>query len=221
MDMMEAIQQRHSVRAYRDKPLGNDVRTKLGELIEQCNRESGLHIQLIVDEPRAFGSRIARYGKFRNVTNYLAFIGKTSPELEELCGYYGELIVLEAQRMGLNTCWVALTYKQVPEAFSIAPGEKLVIVVAIGYGQTAGVPHKVKRISAVSNADDKSPDWFRRGVEAALLAPTAMNQQKFRLELNDGLVSAKAGLGPYAKTDLGIVKRHFEIASGKGRDVWR
>jgi hypothetical protein len=221
MDMMEAIQLRHSVRAYRDMPLADDARAKLEDLIAQCNRESGLHIQLVCNEPQAFSSRMARYGQFRGVSNYLALVGKKQPGLEELCGYYGELIVLEAQRLGLNTCWVGLTYKKIPGAIAIASSEKLVIVIAIGYGETAGVPHKTKSAMAVSNVDGASPLWFRRGVDAALLAPTAVNQQKFKLELHDGKVSARAGIGAFAKVDLGIVKRHFEIGSGKGHDIWQ
>ena len=115
--------------------------------------------------------------------------------------------------MGLNTCWVALTYRKTPGAFQIGGSEKLTAVIALGYGKTQGVPHKSKPLSAVSNAGDGTPDWFRAGVEAALLAPTAMNQQKFTFTYADGKVSAKAGMGFYAKVDLGIVKYHFELGS--------
>ena len=59
------------------------------------------------------------------------------------------------------------------------------------------------------------PDWFQKGVKAALLAPTAMNQQKFQFILNGSQVSAKAGYGFYTKLDLGIVKYHFELGSGR------
>lgn len=34
-------------------------------------------------------------------------------------------------------------------------------------------------------------------------------------------VTAKAaGMGFYTKIDLGIVKYHFEIGAGKGKEVW-
>ena len=87
--------------------------------------------------------------------------------------------------------------------------------IALGYGQTQGVPHSSKAAAAVSAPAD-APAWFRAGVEAALLAPTAMNQQKFCFELRaDGTVKATCGSGFYTKLDLGIVKYHFEAASGK------
>ena len=220
MDIFEAMRQRHSVRSYENKPLSDKVVEKLENLIAQCNEESKLHIQLVKNEPKAFDSTMAHYGKFSGVTNYVAMIGKKSPKLDELCGYYGEKIVLAAQMMGLNTCWVAMTFKKIPDAYQVASGEKLAIVIAVGYGQTAGTAHKSKEADKVSNEDTSAPDWFKKGVQAALLAPTAMNQQKFHFDLLGDKVRAKEGLGFYTKIDLGIAKYHFEIGSGKGNAIW-
>ena len=136
MDLFEAMEHRHAVRAYEDRPIAPEAREALLACIAQCNRESGLHIQLVLDEPRGFGGLPAHYGKFSGVKNYIALIGKKSPNLEEACGYYGEKIVLRAQQLGLNTCWVAMTYSKVKTAFQIAPGEKLCLVIAVGYGTT-------------------------------------------------------------------------------------
>ena len=58
------------------------------------------------------------------------------------------------------------------------------------------------------------PDWFRAGVEAALLAPTAINQQKFEINLNeDGTVDFIDKGGVLSKIDIGIVKYNFEVGS--------
>lgn len=220
MDILEAMQLRHSVRSYLEKPLENGVKSALQEEINKINRESGLHIQLVVNEPKAFNSLMAHYGKFSGVTNYIALVGRKSPDLDELCGYYGERLALLAQRLGLNTCWVAMTYKKIPGVFQAAPQEKLTMVIALGYGATQGVPHKSKPVEAVAAGYAAAPEWFQRGVDAALLAPTAMNQQKFTLTLEGGAVLAKAGAGFYTKTDLGIVKYHFEAAAGKENLRW-
>ena len=220
MDLIEAIRARHSVRQYKDKPLEGEVLSALQAEIDTCNRESGLHIQLVTDEPKAFTSFLARYGTFKGVKNYFALIGKKSPALEETCGYYGERLVLRAQQLGLNTCWVAMTYKKIPGAFQVDPGEKLTVVIALGYGAVQGVPHKSKPAEAVAKDFGKAPEWFRRGVNAALLAPTAMNQQKFSFAMKDGRVLAKADAGFYTKIDLGIVKYHFEAAAGKENFRW-
>lgn len=220
MDLKEAMQARHSVRQYKDQPLSVEVIAALQEEIAACNRESGLHIQLVTNEPRAFDGFMAHYGKFSGVTSYLALIGKKGPELDEKCGYFGQRLVLKAQQLGLNTCWVAMSYTKIKTAFTVDKGEKLCVVIALGYGATQGVPHKSRPFSEVAKADGQMPDWFKNGVEAALLAPTAMNQQKFLFTLSGDKVSAKAGRGFYTKLDLGIVKYHFELGAGKDRFAW-
>ncbi len=221
MEIMEAMQNRHSVRQYIDQPIDAECLAALEAEIDACNKEGGLHIQLVKNEPQAFNSLMAHYGKFSGVSNYLALIGPKSDHLEELCGYYGERLVLKAQQLGLNSCWVAMTYKKIPAAFQIGSGEKLTVVIALGYGQTPGIAHNSKPMEDVSNIDDTSPEWFRRGVEAALLAPTAMNQQKFMLSYRTDKVIAKARRGFYTKIDLGIVKYHFELGSGKDHLIWQ
>ena len=220
MDLKEAMQTRHSVRQYKDQPLSVEVIAALQEEIAACNRESGLHIQLVTNESRAFDGFMAHYGKFSGVTSYLALIGQKGPELDEKCGYFGQRLVLKAQQLGLNTCWVAMSYTKIKTAFTVDKGEKLCVVIALGYGATQGVPHKSRPFSEVAKADGQMPDWFKNGVEAALLAPTAMNQQKFLFTLSRDKVSAKAGRGFYTKLDLGIVKYHFELGAGKDRFAW-
>lgn len=220
MELIEAIRSRHSVRRYTDKPIEAEILNVLQAEIADCNKEGNLHIQLVTNEPKAFDSFMAHYGKFSGVKNYIALIGKKSDKLDELCGYYGERLVLKAQQLGLNTCWVAMSYKKIPTAFETGSGEKLTVVIALGYGETQGVEHKSKSAEAVSNISAGTPKWFNDGVRAALLAPTAMNQQKFTLTYADSKVTAKAGFGFYTKLDLGIVKYHFEVGAGKENFEW-
>ncbi len=220
MSITEAMKARHSVRRYKNQPINAETISALQSEIDACNKESGLHIQLVTSEPKAFDGFMAHYGKFSGVTNYIAIIGKKDPALDEKCGYFGERLVLKAQELSLNTCWVAMTYSKIKTAFTVGQGEKLCVVIALGYGETQGVPHKSKSISEVSKSEGTMPDWFKSGMEAALLAPTAMNQQKFLFTLNGGKVSAKAGMGFYTKLDLGIVKYHFEIGAGKENFEW-
>lgn len=220
MNLMDTMRERHSVRSYKEKVIEGDVKEDLLSYIEQCNKESGLHMQLVMNEPQAFSGFMAHYGKFSGVKNYIAMIGKKDKELEEKCGYYGEKVVLKAQELGLNTCWVAMTYSKVKTAFQINNGEKLCLVIAIGYGATKGTGHKVKAAEAVMKAENPVPKWFQTGIEAALLAPTAMNQQKFVFALKGNTVTATAGTGFYTKIDLGIAKCHFEAGAGKENFNW-
>ena len=227
MTILEALEARHSVRAYQDRPLAADVVKAMEEQIATVNHESGLHIQLIQNESKAFLGTLAKYGKFRNVKNYLVVAGRKTEDLDERVGYYGERLVLLAQTLGLNTCWVGLSYSKVPGTYVLEEGEKIACYIALGYGETQGVSHKIKTVKQVSNTSDTTPSWFKKGVEAALLAPTAVNQQKFSFEYVgevDGRhrVRAKRGFSliGYTQMDLGIARYHFEVGAGKENFEW-
>lgn len=227
MDIFEAIKSRHSVRRYKDTPLPADVIETLLQKISEVNAEGGLHIQLVTDEPKAFRS-ILNYGTFSGVTNYFVVAGLKADDLDERAGYYGEQLVLLAQQLGLNTCWAGLTYQKVAGTYALNEGEKIVCYIALGYGETQGTERKHKSIREISNASDLTPKWFNRGVEAAQLAPTAVNQQKFFIEYvgikegNRHKVRAKStfSMMGYTQLDLGIVKLHFELGVGKETFEW-
>ena len=227
MTLLEAIEARHSVRAYKNQPLSEDIVKVLEEEIAKLNREGQLHIQLILNEPKAFQGTLAKYGRFRNVTSYIVMAGRQAHDLDERVGYYGEHLVLLAQTLGLNTCWVGLSYSKVPGTYVLDEGEKIACYIAVGYGETQGAGHKIKTVEQVSDVSDITPSWFRKGVEAALLAPTAVNQQKFSFEYlgmkdNRHQVRAKKGFSliGYTRMDLGIAKYHFEIGAGKENFDW-
>ncbi len=217
MNIIEAIKARHSVRQYTDKKIEGEVKAELLKEIADCNKESGLNIQLVLDEPDAFSGMMAKYGRFRNVRNYIALVGKKGDDFEEECGYYGERIVIKAQMLGLNTCWVAMTYSKNKSKVILNEGEKLLLVISLGYGEIQGVSRKTKSIEELSDTAraENIPDWFISGMEMVQLAPTAINQQKFLFELDGDTVKAKALKGSNSKIDLGIVKYHFEIGSGR------
>ena len=216
MTTLEAIDARHSVRAYTEEPIPQELRERLDAFAAACNRESGLNIAIRYDDPEGFDSKLAHYGRFRNVKNYIVLKGKKGPDFDFLCGYYGEKLVLFAQQQGLNSCWAALTYNRRLVRELIPEGEALCMVIALGYGQTQGMPHRSKPLGDVTEGVEARSDWFTRGVEAALKAPTAVNQQKFAFSLADGepFVRVK-GLGSCTAVDLGIVAFHFEAASGR------
>ena len=219
MDNMEIMRKRHSVRQYLDKPIPQELRGELAAYVSAVNAESGMHIQIMYDEPECFSSRMARYGRFVNANNYIAVIGPKESGLDEKAGYYGEKIVLKAQELGLNTCWVALTHGKSKAV--IRPGDKEAIIISLGYGATQGIPHRGKGAAQVSDAADSDPDWYRQGIEAALLAPTAVNQQKFRFSRSGSTVTAKTvSIGSCLRIDLGIVKCHFELGAGKENFSW-
>ena len=219
MNIMEAIDARHSVRAYQDKPIPQEVRDQLDTFVSDCNKESGLHIEVIYDDPSGFDSKLAHYGVFKNVSNYIILKGNKglkTPDFHYLCGYFGEAVVLKAQQLGLNTCWTALTFNKKRVKELVPAGEKLCMAIALGYGETQGNPHKGKTMFDVINVQGGMPEWFVAGVEAALKAPTAMNQQKFCFMLEGDEPSVKVrGIGAWSIVDLGIAAYHFDVATGR------
>ena len=218
MDAWELMRARHSVRNYVNHPIEPEKLSALQREIDDINREAGLHIQLITEEPEAFNANAAHYGQFSGCRNYLAMVGPK--DADEAVGYYGEKLVLLAQELGLNTCWVALTFRKNAVTVKIAAEEKLHVVIALGYGENPGKPHKSKEASAVSNLSESSPQWFKDGVEAALLALTAVNQQKFSFTRSGRTVRARTKLTFYGRMDLGIAKYHFELGAGKENFDW-
>lgn len=222
MTIEEAVQARHSVRRYKGRPLPDDIAAALQNKIADLNAAGGLHIQLIRNEPRAFKGVLA-YGTFKGVTDYFVMAGRKAADLDERMGYYGEQLVLFAQTLGLNTCWAGLTHSKIKHTYALDPGERTGCYIAVGYGETQGVSHKVKSPADVSCADGEAPAWFHDGVRAALLAPTAVNQQKFLFEYKGGnRVAARRlfSLTGYTRTDLGIAKCHFEIGAGGHKVEW-
>ncbi len=178
MELIEAIRQRHSVRRYTGQPIDKAVVETLRSAIESANAESGLNIQLVLNEPKAFASKIHTYGTFSGVNDYLVMAAPKGKQWEEKIGYYGE---------------------------------------------NQGVQHPLKPAEKFFEADGEVPEWFKAGLEAALLAPTAVNQQKFKFILHDGnKVETKTFFSPWGYTiiDLGIVKYHFEIGAGKEKFTW-
>ena len=204
MDILELMKGRHSVRQYKNQAIELAKREAINALINDVNAKSKLSIQAFYDEPKCFNSFMAHYGKFENVENYIAIVGNKNEQ--EKAGYYGEKIVLKCQELGLNTCWVGMTHGK--SKAEIKRGQKLLVIISLGYGETQGVPHKSKSIAELGKAD-QSTEWFDRGMEAVSLAPTAVNQQKFLFELKNGNVTAKNLGGFYSNMELGIAKYHF------------
>lgn len=212
MSPMEILEARHSVRQYKDMKIEVEKREVLDNLCKEINEEAGLNTQIIYDEPKCFNSFMAHYGKFTNVQNYISIVGKKDDSLDEKAGYYGQKLVVKAQEIGLNTCWVAMTHGKSKAV--VNKGEKEAIIISLGYGENQGVAHKDKALDTLAKVSDDDPDWYKAGVKGALLAPTAVNQQKFFIERSGEEAKITAPKGMLTVLDLGIVKYNFEYASG-------
>ncbi len=213
MSELEAIKERHSVRNYKLEKIHPQKVDQIKEKIDELNVEGNLHLQFIEDAGNTYNRLINRMAGLGTAPSVIACVGPDDATLEQRIGYYGEKLVLFAQELGLNTCWAG-TFNKKNIGAEIKDGEKLVISIAIGYGQDKGRPRKSKTMEQVVEAKGERPLWFNKGVEMALLAPTAINQQKFAIRLNeDETVDFIDKGGIFSQVDLGIVRCHFEIGA--------
>lgn len=225
MNIKEAIEVRSSRRTYTNQAIEATKVEKLKNLIEQINLESGLHLQLYINNGDAFSGLKMSYGMFKNVSNYIALVGnKKDEDLVEKLGYYGEKLVLEATMLNLGTCWVGGTYDKKSCKYVVNENETLLGIITLGYSPESRplkermvysiIRRKTKLIQEMLTSDMKNPAWILHGMEAVQKAPSAINQQPVRFLYKDGKLTAEVTekLG-YEKMDLGIAKLHFEIGS--------
>ena len=219
MTDIEAIRQRHSVRQYKPDRIEDEKVALIKSKIDELNKEGNLHLQFVEDAEKTYNKLFNRVSGLGTAPSVIACVGKDDASLDQRVGYYGEKLVLYAQQIGLNTCWTG-TFNRKNISADVPDGERLVISIAIGYGKDSGRARKSKNKEQVTDAPSDRPEWFEKGVELALLAPTAINQQKFLIKLEgDGSVDFIDKGGVLSQVDLGIVKCHFEIGSGKPVEI--
>lgn len=218
MDMKEAMEKRHMVRKYTDEPLSEEIIEKLNKRIEFNNNRYNLKMKLMINNENAVNA-IIKLLLAKGVKNYIILAGYDNLNLDEKLGYSGADVMLYAQTLGLNTWWVGGTYNR--SVAKYVDNKKVIGIIAVGYGQTQGVPHKSKTMADVSKYNETIiPAWFMNGVDAALLAPTALNKQDFMMIGNGNKVSIQCDNGIFTGANVGLIKYHFELGAGKENFEW-
>ena len=217
MSMREAMHERHTVRRYTDKAIPAETMKKLRGRIDDNNKKYDLAIRLMVDDTNAFNA--VKLVLAKGVRNYFILAGRDVPDLDERLGYSSADLMLYAQTLGLNTWWVGGTFNR-KKVSVMVPDVKVIGVVAVGYGAVQGIPHKTKTSEEVSSYKGEMPDWFRSGVDAALLAPTALAKQAFFIRGEGRTVSITCENGIFSGADRGLVKYHFELGAGRENFEW-
>ena len=223
MDLQKAIGSRYSCRTFDPGPLSEERAAKIRELAAGINAESGLTLEFLDDGAAAFAGFRRSYGMFKNVRSLILMKGPDElPDLPERLGYYGEELVLALTALGIGTCWVGGTYDR--SVLSVPPGETLLLVVPVGEPGRILLKDRFllrqlhgrrKPPAERLTAEGDVPDWLRRGMEAVIPAPSAVNSQKPHFTYTGGILTASVpGRSPMEFVDLGIAKRHFEIGAG-------
>jgi len=228
-EYLSAMKKRCSRRKYTNRPIDSKYVQQLEDSIALHNKESGLNIKLVIGSGAELFSGFRKsYGLFVGVQNYIAMIGsKTLPNRMEKVGRFGEKIILEATAMGLSTCWVGTSYDKNAAKELCEGNEELDCVIAVGYSDEKhslkermmeyGTHRQNKSKEALIEAEEHVPEWFKQGMDAVYLAPTARNLRPFVFEYKDGQVTASiTNPTETAMIDLGIAKLHFELGARVG-----
>ena len=228
-EYLSAMKKRCSRRKYTNRPIDSKYVQQLEDSIALYNKESGLNIKLVIGSGAELFSGFRKsYGLFVGVQNYIAMIGsKTLPNRMEKVGRFGEKIILEATAMGLSTCWVGTSYDKNAAKELCEGNEELDCVIAVGYSDEKhslkermteyGTHRQNKSKEALIEAEEHVPEWFKQGMDAVYLAPTARNLRPFVFEYKDGQVTASTTVPTEtAMIDLGIAKLHFELGARVG-----
>ncbi|MDO8915326.1 MAG: nitroreductase family protein [Coriobacteriia bacterium] len=225
----DAIRVRTSKRNFDCRAVSPEDAAALDSFIERFRPIPQVRIELVQNRgDDLFTGYVGSYGKIRGSRTAAVFV---APEGEEVAaGYVGEAFVLEAQRLGLGTCWVAGSYdrKRAASITALAPGERIASLTPVGYA-VERAPADERLMRKVVRADarkplselapgagsDAWPLWATEAAEAARWAPTGGNGQPQRLRFEDGALVVGSTTRKYwtAPIDLGIVMLHAELGA--------
>lgn len=217
-EYIKAIDLRRSRRAYKQKPLSNDIMNVIREMVDAVNEEANLDFKFIEDATPAF--KIFT-GKF----SMIAVCGPDTQKAREDCGYYGESIMLQCVYHGLGTCWVGGTYNEnkTYEMIDLEREKRLYAVITIGYPKESlsviektmyNATHKKSKPyqKMIEYCDEALPEHYTYALKLVEKAPSAVNRRPVLFRYCEGVLSAYVD-EPYSdkSVDFGIAKLHFVI----------
>jgi hypothetical protein len=178
-----------------------------------------------------FKGVVGAYGKIRNITGYVAFIGDMqNPHVQEAVGYTGEGIILQATVLNLATCWVGGFFhpEMVRKHIALKGQEKVLAVSPIGMAPESisfqeklmsgfGYMHRRKSLQNMISGNLEVA-WMRTALQAARLAPSAVNRQPWRFLLGEQSITVTVAKGPDSyniarRLDCGIAMLHLELGA--------
>ncbi len=217
-EYIKAIEMRRSRRAYGSKPLSEDIKNVIKEMVEAVNETATPDFIFVDDATPAF--RLFT-GKF----SMIVVCGPDEQKAREECGYWGESIVLQCVYHGLATCWVGGTYNEnkVYEMLDLPLGTRIYCVITIGYLKDKLSPIEKTMYSAthrksksyqdmIEYCDESLPEAYSYGLKLVEKAPSGVNRRPVKFRYEKGVFSGYVD-EPYSdkSIDFGIAKLHFVL----------
>ncbi len=229
-----AIPFRHSVRKYSGQAVASEILDRLEAVVNGFRPFPCARAVMVRDPPEdVFKGLFGSYVKVVDAPHYIAFIGDSrDPHVQECVGYIGEGIVLEATALGLNTCWVAGFVKRdvVQQHISVEEQETILSVTPVGYSlrtnerveywrNVQNIKHKRRELrELVTTGVDQFDPWITSALEAARLAPSAVNRQPWRFSVTSDSIKIShirviTDFGVSLRLDCGIAMLHAELGA--------
>jgi len=232
----DAVSKRRSIRQYAPKPVEAVNLEAMRRVCAEFRPFQSARAVLVSDPPEdVFLGIPGGYGKIKGAPALLAFVGNMqSPDVQEALGYTGEGVILEATALGLATCWVGGFFwpKRAAAIAKVAPNERVLAVTPIGYAREVSSlqeramsrfgrnwQRRPMRELVTGLGENDRPVWMKAALEAARLAPSAMNRQpwRFHVDKESITVSADSVVNPTMvvskRLDCGIAMLHVEVGA--------
>lgn len=231
-----AIARRRSRRSFDpDRPVETDRLAALEAVCRDFRPFPHARAALVNKPPvDIYRGIIGGYGKISGAGTFIAFIGDMgASSVHEETGYTGEGIILEATALGLNTCWVGGLFrsKDVASLVDLKKNERVLAVTPVGYAVKTqspgerlmtgfGLTHRRLPLARLisGNRSASLSEWTLTSLEAARLAPSAVNRQPwgFKVDRDSITLYVRTG-GPEfnisKRLDCGIAMLHIEVAA--------
>ena len=230
----QAIGRRRSRRRFDGQPLPKDAAERLAVVCADFRPFPDAHAEFIPKSADlVLKGVVGTYGKVKGARAFVALVGNSeSVHSQERAGYTGEGIVLEAVAMGLDTCWVAgLFHRDIAGRLAdIHEREQVLAVIPVGHAPHDwsieerlmtgfGRTHKRKPLHALlQHPEEQLPSWAGAAIEAARLAPSAVNRQPWRFVSAEDALTISVDDSKLLHTiskrlDCGIAMLHVELAA--------
>ena len=209
-----ATQSRFSVRAYTADPTDAQL-AALRQTASQLSAK-GVRIDVLRDEhvfTGMFGAKI------KGTSSFAALFSRDARP--ETVGYIGEAFVLECTALGLQTCWLGVSFSKqsLHNAIKLRQGEKLVCIISMGQCAEGYVARKRRTVAELTEITDEQfanlPEWKRCAVACARMAPSAINAQPWSFDTDGpgiGVENASWNFG-WGRLDCGIAMLHIELGA--------
>ena len=229
------IEKRRSRRRFELKPLEEEVLSQIASVCADFRPFSNARSVVVAESPdKVFKGAIGTYGKIKGAPAFIAFIGNMeSLNVWEQVGYIGEGIILEAEALNLATCWVAGFFrpKVVASLTEIGEGERVLAVTPIGYAAKRhsleesvmtgfGLTHRRRPLLGLVSGlrESEWPQWVKLALEAARLAPSAVNRQPWRFKVEPDSITVSINTvgreyGLSKRLCCGIAMLHIEVTA--------